>query len=556
MLPRPRLLLALTLTLCLLLTLSPDVRADEGKGEHHSSPPFLPVPYTTITSSGPLANIFLGNELSAQIDHATITGNQIYPPSTIPGDYGTFLYTGNVLYAPDFANHGVTATGSIGSYTAFTPVSQSAVTGSGTATNPYRLVTTVRAGSTGLTLTQTDSYIAGTESYQTDIRIANSTAVAQTALLYRAMDCYLGGSDSGFGAVDTATGSVGCTRNANNSPPGLIEQLIPITDGSRYYHASYSSVWTQIGNRQPFPNTCQCTTNLDNGMGLSWSITIPANGQITVSHITSFSPTGDQPVVVEKAADTRNTTAGGTNGYLITIRNLNATRTVTLTSITDVLPTGFSYILGSSGGLTTANPTISGQTLTWNGSFTIPAGGSVSLSFRVIVSSTPGTYYNTATASAGTLSVVPTGETAPIQVLPPQAVELESFEAAWQEDGILVTWTTAWELNSLGFHVWRGLGDEPETRLTADLIPSQSPGGGMGASYEWLDGSATLAQPYQYWLEERDVDGTATLYGPVSPAAITALRLTQLSTPTPAPRLPWLLGIAALGLLAVWRSRR
>ena len=48
---------------------------------------------------------------------------------------------------------------------------------------------------------------------------------------------------------------------------------------------------------------------------------------------------------------------------------------MTLNSITDMLPQGFSYIAGSSTGATTANPTVGGQTLTWNGPFTVPGGG-------------------------------------------------------------------------------------------------------------------------------------------------------------------------------------
>jgi hypothetical protein len=92
----------------------------------------------------------------------------------------------------------------------------------------------------------------------------------------------------------------------------------------------------------------------------------------------------------------------------------------TLSSITDTLPAGFTYTAGSTTGATTANPTISGSTLTWAGTFTVPAAtstpGSITLHFRVTVSSTAGTYLNNATAAGTGLTVVASGPTAPIQV--------------------------------------------------------------------------------------------------------------------------------------------
>jgi len=371
------------------------------------------VPYTSISSAGPLTDIFLGNELSAQIAYSGGPPYQVYPPSTTPGDYGTFLVIDDVLYAPDFANHDSSATGSIGTYTAHSPVSQSGVTGSGTAANPYQVVTTADVGSTGLSVTQTDSYVLGDEFYRTDMVISNSTGATIDAILYRAMDCYLGGSDSGYGFV---TGSaVGCSVNPNNTPPGLIEQLVPITPGNAYYHAYYGDVWTAIGAHAPFNNTCQCETYLDNGAGVSWNISVPAGGSVTVSHYTAFSPTGVVALSTSKTADESVSDPGATNGYTITFDNPNA-EAATITAIIDTLPAGFTYVTGSSSGATTTDPTVSGQQLTWTGSFAIPAGGSLSLHFQVLVASVAGTYYNAATGEATGIAVAPTGDAAPISV--------------------------------------------------------------------------------------------------------------------------------------------
>jgi uncharacterized repeat protein (TIGR01451 family) len=377
-------------------------------------------PYTTITSAGPLPSIFLGDELSAQIEHTGDSYYEVYPGSTIPADYGTFLVIGGTLYAPDFSGHGGTATGSIGTYTAHSPVSQTGVTGSGTNADPYRVVTVANVGTTGLSVTQTDSYVVGTEYYRTDMVFNNSnpTGVPISAILYRAMDCYLGGSDSGFGFVTGS--SVGCSANANNSPPGRVEQLVPITPGSSYYEAGYSQVWEAIGAHAAFDNTCRCTEDIDNGVGVSWNISVPAGGSATVSHFTVFSPTGIVAIAAAKTADQPLSQPGATNGYTITFNNPDSAP-VTLNTITDTLSAGFTYLAGTTTGATTSDPAISSQQLTWTGPFNIPATGSLQLHFQVQVPATPGLYYNQAGGEAADNAVAPTGPTAPIQVGPAES---------------------------------------------------------------------------------------------------------------------------------------
>jgi len=51
-------------------------------------------------------------------------------------------------------------------------------------------------------------------------------------------------------------------------------------------------------------------------------------------------------------------------------------------SLGDTLPIGFSYVSGSTVGVTTSDPTISGQDLSWSGPFTVPSGESISLVFQ------------------------------------------------------------------------------------------------------------------------------------------------------------------------------
>src|SRR5256885_263344 len=82
---------------------------------------------------------------------------------------------------------------------------------------------------TGLRIQQTDAYVIGNESYQTDIMITNSGEGAASGILYRAGDAFLQGSDQGYGFTEVFGGNrnaVGASANPNNIPPGRIEEWI------------------------------------------------------------------------------------------------------------------------------------------------------------------------------------------------------------------------------------------------------------------------------------------------------------------------------------------
>src|SRR5436190_474024 len=138
---------------------------------------------------GPLTQVSIGNDLSCQVQHTGDTSLELFPSSSTPGDCGTFVAVGGTLYTPDFSNHGRTATTGLGTRTPFSPVSQTPVSGSGSSSSPFRVTTIVTLGSTGLQITEIDSYVAGQESYRTDIQVKNTGGGNQSVVLYRAGDC-------------------------------------------------------------------------------------------------------------------------------------------------------------------------------------------------------------------------------------------------------------------------------------------------------------------------------------------------------------------------------
>lgn len=283
-------------------------------GSAAAAPPFKDI---GSDPAGPLRHIYLGNDLSCQVHLSADEDLSFYPAdlpplnptsqgAAIPGDCATFLHTGGTLYSPDFMQHTEVVSGFFNSaaqaqltpYVAFAPVSQGDPTGLGTAASPRSVATVVDAVAAGIRITQLDTYINGTNSYRTDITLSNQGAVDVTAELYHAGDCFLANSDLGYGSVDAGSGATYCSQNANNAPAGRLIGFIPSSAESHYIEAFWSDVWAAVKSGAPLPDTCECTGNamnaiIDNGAGLSWSITVPAGGVATRSLLTAIDPGGD-----------------------------------------------------------------------------------------------------------------------------------------------------------------------------------------------------------------------------------------------------------------------
>jgi hypothetical protein len=107
-------------------------------------------------------------------------------------------------------------------------------------------------------------------------------------------------------------------------------------------------------------------------------------------------------------------------------------------------------------------------------------------------------------------------------------VSLQRFKAHQTRDGVLVEWQTGYEVNNLGFHLYREV-DGELVRLTPELVAGSALLTGFGTSlraghqYRWLD--TTLSgqrsavdgprSAIRYWLEDVDLNGKRTMHGPV-----------------------------------------
>ena len=171
----------------------------------------------TIASTGPLTSITISPDLNCAVNHTGDTSPEWYG-STACGTLAVDMST-STLYGPA----SIPAGGGASPRTAFTPISQTGPTGTGTSGDPYRIVTVAGLGTSGLTITQNDTYVVGQESYTTDVQISNANATPRPVRLYAGGDCSCRTPTQGTGASTAtrsrarqarlpAAGSSSCTR--------------------------------------------------------------------------------------------------------------------------------------------------------------------------------------------------------------------------------------------------------------------------------------------------------------------------------------------------------
>jgi hypothetical protein len=96
------------------------------------------------------------------------------------------------------------------------------------------------------------------------------------------------------------------------------------------------------------------------------------------------------------------------------------------------------------------------------------------------------------------------------------AVDLVSFTASALDAAVELRWMTGSEMDTLGFHVYRGPGAEgPWERATPSVIPGLgfSP---EGARYAYTDTPLQNGRAYFYLLEEVETTGRTARHGPVT----------------------------------------
>ncbi len=102
------------------------------------------------------------------------------------------------------------------------------------------------------------------------------------------------------------------------------------------------------------------------------------------------------------------------------------------------------------------------------------------------------------------------------------AVTLSSFAAAARDAAVELSWTTASELQNLGFHVYRSESEQgPYARITSSLIPGLG-SSATGRSYSYVDAGLLNGRTHFYKLEDVETTGHTEMHGPVSATPVAA----------------------------------
>ncbi|MBF0397717.1 MAG: DUF11 domain-containing protein [Desulfobacterales bacterium] len=198
-------------------------------------------------------------------------------------------------------------------------------------------------------------------------------------------------------------------------------------------------------------------------------------------------------ISVQKSVSPSSVTSSATVHYTITIKESSGCDNGKISLIKDVLPDGFSYVLGSTSGITTNNPQITGQNLSWSGQWTVAAGGQVVLSFDATASQVSGTHYNIAIINGDNFTSVSTGSTAPVKVIAPLIELIKSTDKENSKPGEEVIY-------SIHYH---NIGDAASyTIIICDTIPSfttyitsSMKAGASNSTYETVDNISLTDTP-------------------------------------------------------------
>ncbi|MDP2952240.1 MAG: hypothetical protein Q8O76_02845, partial [Chloroflexota bacterium] len=220
-------------------------------------------------------------------------------------------------------------------------------------------------------------------------------------------------------------------------------------------------------------------------------------------------------VSIGKSVTPSSGNAGVVATYTITISNTGA-GVAKVTAITDTLPADFAYVNNSTGGTTTANPSITGQTLAWILSRDVTTATPITLSFRATASTIGGTYYDNASVQGANFLTTSSGDTAPVTVLVPGVSVAKTASPSQVVPREQVTYTIT--VNSIGNttaapssivdnlpagsgfsyllgSTTGGITADPKVTggltLTWDTVPTIPPGGSLVFSFRVVTGTSS-----------------------------------------------------------------
>jgi hypothetical protein len=228
---------------------------------------------TTALGGSPL-NVYVGDRGQLQAFRPDQPNGIFYHPRSLEGDAGFFIADLDVPAVYGFQG----SAGPLG-LTPYTIGTQSALTGSGSASDPLKLVTTY-SYPTFYAITQTTTYVNGSQQFRIHWDVKNVSGTTRHFKALAAADFYFEGSDKGTGIFTQGPPRFIGGTNADTGTSGGFEEVAgsTLSPWSAYQALPYgnnpTAVWGKIENAAASPSASFDNTvvgeQVDNAGGVEW----------------------------------------------------------------------------------------------------------------------------------------------------------------------------------------------------------------------------------------------------------------------------------------------
>ncbi|HYK03806.1 MAG TPA: C25 family cysteine peptidase [Thermoanaerobaculia bacterium] len=422
------------------------------------------------------------------------------------------------------------------------------------ALNGNAAATSVTGGAPGITTTANDTFGAQTGAPGNVLLTASFDEI--TGVKSGCVDISVSNSDSPdpVDAGNNITYTQAVTNNSTTVPAQQVTLTQTTPPGTTFVSMTPPAGWTcgtlpAVGGT----GTITCTANNPLAAGASSgnfvlvvatspsladgsTITQPVTTATSSPEPNTANNTASATTTVRRRVDiaaTKVTNSPGADGafaqgetliYTIGVTNNGPSRATNVV-MTDPLPAGFAFVSVVPGGPTC---TQASGTVTCTYAVMDPgAVNNITITGTITVAQTQ--LINTASTTRTEIDTNATNNnaTAIANVLAPTVVHMFEMSAVQDDKGkVLVSWTTSFEAENLGFNVYR------ETSAGREKVNKQLIAGSAlfaakreltsGRSYRWKDRLKNGAFA-QYYVEDIDLHGVRTLHGPVTPLLAAAV---------------------------------